>query len=308
MSFIIENPYYRATPSQNLPDLFCDNPLPNLDEFIGSKQDKLIIFEPWEADIPGPVMKSGKTVIECITDQLKNIDTKNVTFITPNLDCNSVPFADNVLHYPYHFLDIQKKQDNLTGMTFARKKHFCSFNGAIKHKRIKFIKFCEEHDLIKDNYVSLVGTYDHGFKTDEKVNLYTLDKSADEVRADDKSVPLDIMKDSFLNIINETHEDEHVFFTEKTWKPILNFQIFLYYGVSDPTRYYEELQNMGFQLYTEIIDYKNDPLQELLKFTKLTISEIQQKISPSKLMNNRRLAESINCNDIKTSLLYGKSI
>ena len=24
--------------------------------------------------------------------------------------------------------------------------------------------------------------------------------------------------------------------------------------------------------------------------------------------NNRRLAESINCNDIKTSLLYGKSI
>ena len=43
MPFIIENPYYRATPSQNLPDLFCDNPLPNLDEFIGSKQDKLII-------------------------------------------------------------------------------------------------------------------------------------------------------------------------------------------------------------------------------------------------------------------------
>tara|TARA_B100001057_G_scaffold498719_1_gene606749 strand:- start:6005 stop:6931 length:927 start_codon:yes stop_codon:yes gene_type:complete len=308
MSFIIDNPYYRATPSQNMPQLFCDNPLPSLDEFIKSKEEKLIIFEPWEADIPGPVMKSGQTVIDNITEQLKSIDPNRVTFITPNLDCNAVPFANKVLHYPYHFLDIQKKQDKLAGVTVARKKHFCSFNGAIKHKRIKFIKFCEEHNLIKGNYVSLVGTYDHGFKTDEKVNLYTLDKNVNEVRKDDKSVPLDIMKDSFLNVINETHEDEHVFFTEKTWKPILNFQVFLYYGVSNPARYYEELQKMGFQLYTEIINYDNDPLDELLKFTKMSISEIQQKISIYKLMMNKQLAESIDCNEIKKNLLYDKSI
>jgi hypothetical protein len=308
MSFIIENPYYRATPSQNMPNLFCDNPLPNLGEFIISKEDKLIIFEPWEADIPGPVMKSGKTIIECITNQLKGIETKNVTFITPNLDCHSVPFADKVLHYPYHFLDIQRKQNKLSDVTIDRKKHFCSFNGAIKHKRIKFIKFCEQHNLIENNYVSLVGTYDHGFQTEEKVNLYTLDKSVDQVKADDKSVPLDIMKDSFLNVVNETHEDEHVFFTEKTWKPILNFQLFLYYGVSNPARYYEELQKMGFQLYTEIINYNNDPLDELLKFTKLPIAEIKQKMPIHKLQMNRQLAESINCNEIKKNLLYDKSL
>tara|TARA_Y100000590_G_scaffold297354_1_gene335074 strand:- start:16777 stop:17694 length:918 start_codon:yes stop_codon:yes gene_type:complete len=305
MSFIIENPYYRATPSQNMPDLFCDNPLPNLDEFIGSGEKKLIIFEPWEADIPGPVMKSGETVVDCMTRQLENIHPYDITFVTPNLNCKGVPFAGKVLHYPYHFLDIQQKEDRLNGMSFTRSKHFCSFNGAIKHKRIKFIKFCEEHNLIKNNYVSLIGTYDHGFKTEEKVNLYTLDKTVDEVKADDKSVPLDIMKDSFLNVINETHEDKHVFFTEKTWKPILNFQIFLYYGVGDPDRYYEELKKMGFQLYDELLDYNNDPLDELLKFTQLSIEEIQQKLSPSKLMNNRRLAESIDCGEIKNKILYG---
>ena len=113
------------------------------------------------------------------------------------------------------------------------------------------------------------------------------------------------MKDSFLNVINETHEDKHVFFTEKTWKPILNFQIFLYYGVGDPDRYYEELKKMGFQLYDELLDYNNDPLDELLKFTQLSIEEIQQKLSPSKLMNNRRLAESIDCGEIKNKILYG---
>ena len=132
--------------------------------------------------------------------------------------------------------------------------------------------------MIENNYVSLVGTYDHGYQTEEQVNLYTLDKTVDQVKADDKSVPLNIMQDSFLNVINETHEDDHVFFTEKTWKPILNFQVFLYYGVSNPATYYEELQKIGFQLYTELFDYNNDPLDELLKFTKLSIQEVQQKI------------------------------
>ena len=45
MSFIIENPYYKATPSNNLPNLFCDNPLPTLDNFIKSNETKLIIFD-----------------------------------------------------------------------------------------------------------------------------------------------------------------------------------------------------------------------------------------------------------------------
>ena len=46
---IFENPYYKATPSNNCPDLFCDDPLPGLDNL--DNQD-IIIFEPWEADIP----------------------------------------------------------------------------------------------------------------------------------------------------------------------------------------------------------------------------------------------------------------
>ena len=69
-------------------------------------ENKLIIFEPWEADIPGPEMSSGETVVDCITRQLdeKNIHPFDVTFITPNLDCRFVAFAGKVLHYPYHFV------------------------------------------------------------------------------------------------------------------------------------------------------------------------------------------------------------
>jgi len=307
MAFIIENPYYKATPSQNLPALFCNNPLPNLNQFIASKENKLIIFEPWEADIPGPEMSSGETVIDCITRQLdeKDIHPFDVTFITPNLDCKSVPFAGKVIHYPYHFLDIQQKQQKLSWMHLARSKHICSLNGAIKYKRIKFIKFCEKHNLIKNNYISLVGNYDHGYRTDVKFTNYYLDKSPEQLNKDDKSIPLDLFKNSYLNVINETHEDKHVFFTEKTWKPILNFQMFLYYGVSDPQRYYEELERMGFQLYKELLDYDNDPLDEMLKFSNMPLQEISKKISPSKLMSNRNLAESINCAEIRQKILYG---
>ena len=38
-------------------------------------------------------------------------------------------------------------------------------------------------------------------------------------------VPKDLMSNSWLNIINETHEDDTIFFTEKSWKPILNLQL-----------------------------------------------------------------------------------
>ena len=65
---------------------------------------------------------------------------------------------------------------------------------------------------------------------------------------------------------------------------------------------------MGFQLYTEIINYNNDPLDELLKFTKLTIAEVKQKMPIYKLLMNKQLAQSIDCNEIKKNLLYDKSL
>ncbi len=299
---IFENPYYKATPSNNCPDLFCDDPLPGLDNV--DNQD-IIIFEPWEADIPGPVMNNGKTVIDTITEKLQHINKNKVTFITANLDCKQVQFANTVKHYPFHFLEIQRKQDNTAGVKYHRNKHFCSFNGAIKYKRIDFVNFCKENFLLDKGYVSLVGNYDHGYRTQTKeYENYYIDKTADELNKDDKSVPLKIYEDSYLNIINETHEDEHVFFTEKTWKPILNCQLFLYYGVGDKSKYYKHLQDLGFELYTEFFNYENDTLDELQKFCQLDLKTISEKLSSifRKVLYNRSHAMNIDIDKVKEEL------
>lgn len=295
---IITNPFYKATPSNNDPHLFCNNPLPELKDYDPANQ--LVIVETQEADYPGPEMEDGIPVMHKIEQLLKDYDKNKITFITANLDIKSVPFANSVKHYPFHFLNIQRKQDCIKEIVADRSKHFCSLNGAVKYKRIEFIQFCEKHNLIQDNYVSLVGNYDHGYHTQRYTfKNYYLDKGKDELNKDDKSVPLEIYRDSFLNVINETHEEQHVFFTEKTWKPILNGQMFLYYGVGNPLRYYEELQRLGFKMFEEFFDYKNT-LDDLLKFCNTDITTIQSKFDSvrGKLEHNKQLAESIDTTQI----------
>ena len=300
---IITNPFYKATPSNNQlrgagQILFCDNPLPELKDYDG--QEELVIVEIQEADYPGPEMRDGVPVMTKVEQLLKNYNKDKITFITANLDIKQVPFASKVKHYPFYFLNLQRTQKSIDSINQKRNKHFCSFNGAIKYKRIEFIQFCEKHNLIENNYVSLVGNYDHGYHTQKYTfKNYYLDKNKEQLNDDDKSIPLEIYRDSFLNIINETHEEEHVFFTEKTWKPILNGQMFLYYGVSSATRYYEELKKLGFEMFEEFFDY-NNTLDDLLKFCNTDIATIQDKfhLVRDKLYHNKQLAETIDTKQI----------
>jgi len=64
----------------------------------------------------------------------------------------------------------------------------------------------------------------------------------------------------FLNLVSESNS-ERLFFSEKTFKPILGEQAFLCYGFPNQNLY---LKNYGFELYDEIFDYEFDsnPLLE----------------------------------------------
>ena len=74
--------------------------------------------------------------------------------------------------------------------------------------------------MIENNYVSLVGNYDHGYHTQKYTfKNYYLDKNKEQLNDDEKSIPLEIYRESFLNLINETHEEEHVILKDKQMKP-----------------------------------------------------------------------------------------
>jgi hypothetical protein len=142
-----------------------------------------------------------------------------------------------------------------------------------------------------DNYISLVGNYNTTGKDFEPI---ILDKDSQQLSLEDKVVP-DVIHDAYLNVINETHEDETIFMTEKTWKPILNCQLFLYYGVGKPREYYDVLLNNGFKLYDEIFDYKNSVEHEIYKFCMMPIPEVKEKFKAvkDKLIYNRERALAI---------------
>ena len=297
---LFKYPFYHATPSNNMPELFCNNPLPGLEK----NDTDIVIYEPYEADYPGPEMSDGTPVMHKIAQMLSGYDKDRITYISANLDLKELPFCNNIKYYPFEFLEIQRKNQTVDKMYFSRNTHFCSLNGAIKHKRIEFIKFCEHHNLIENNYVSLVGNYDHGYQTNKDYKNYYLDKTATELSADDKSIPIDVFKNSYLNIINETHEDEHVFFTEKTWKPILNYQMFLYHGVGNRVKYYEQLMKFGFVLFEEFFNYNNDTLYELKKFCDTDIEEVKEKFKSvtDKLVWNRKIALNLDLYKLKKEL------
>lgn len=312
-------PYWRYTLSElgERQGLFSNSPIPNIksqaEQYHKIKgygeSCKFIINEPVEADIPGPESTEGITVFKKLHELLDTykISAEDVHMISPAVnfeelytswceDNNEKQFIGNRHVYPFYFLTEQRKYEYVRNFNYARNKNFISLNGAVKPKRLKFIKFCQNHNLM-NNYVSLVANYN---TTDEKVTPIKLDVDANTLSKNDKAVPLKLMEDSWLNVINETHEDKTVFFTEKTWKPILNLQLFLYYGVGNPQAYYNALRSYGFELYDEILDYSNSTEHELFKFCQLYPHEWGYKIDKvkDKMLYNQNLALNTNWKEL----------
>lgn len=296
---IFDYPFYRHTISNNKPNLVSGKAIDM--GFLKRYEPgtKIKIIELAEGDVPGPSSTEDITVFDYIHHALEkyNVDSNDVEMIHGSFNFDSLYkkwARDNIRigrrnSYGFYFLQEQKKYDSVD-YNETRSKHFISLNGAVKPKRLKFIKFCKNHGLM-DNYISLVGNYNTTGKDFEPI---ILDKDSQQLSLEDKVVP-DVMHDAYLNIINETHEDETVFMTEKTWKPILNYQLFLYYGVGKPKEYYDVLLDNGFKLYDEIFNYNNSVEHEIYKFCMMPIAEVKEKFKAvkDKLIYNRERALEI---------------
>jgi hypothetical protein len=109
---------------------------------------------------------------------------------------------------------------------------------------------------------------------------------------------------SFLILVPETYVDQ-VFITEKTWHPILSEKPFISYAAPF---FHRELENQGFELYTEIIDYSFDSeldfkiraeliVKELSRLKVLDFNKLHEIIEP-KLKKNKQVAINIMKNKI----------
>lgn len=182
--------------------------------------------------------------------------------------------------------------------TKLRTKKFLSFNRNLSAAhRIAWCVYSLEHDLLKDGYFSfltnlnsnpghlqnVIDETDNGI-LENKISLveqlipYELDthhvenKMAFTTNENNKK---ELYLDSYFHICSETEFalNRTPFFSEKTWRPILNLQPFIYFGNAFSL---EELRQMGFFTFEPFIDESYDKETDVKKRFALITKEIDK--------------------------------
>ena len=203
-----------------------------------------------------------------------SINMNNVKFVTANYKLNKVApfvyFPDDELYYRYlHVLENKfVQQHNLQ----KRNKKFTCLIRADKLWRRIYASFLFQLDLIKDGYFSYTGykyetshqglndlsvwdDYDDSLVQDtlafEMHMPFRCDDLTDQEHNNHKTILGDYFQDAYWNFVVETHFDnETIFLTEKTFKPILNLQPFVIIGNPGSLAL---LHKLGYKTFNEVI-------------------------------------------------------
>lgn len=195
--------------------------------------------------------------------------------------------------------------------TKIRKYKFLSFNRSMdRPHRLANAYYALKHDLLKEGIFSFLNhrnphhIIEHlkmTFPNESELDLFPysvkiknmlpyevdtqlLSKDQKESFQNIDVNPKEVYMDTYLNIVTETNawDEFDQFWSEKTWRPILNCQPFIYFG---PYKSLEKLRNLGFKTFHPFIDesYDNErdprlrfPMieKEILKFKNMSIKQV----------------------------------
>lgn len=236
------------------------------------------------------------------------IGSKDPTIVADYLILGAVHSWSNFcLYFAYDKLDTSALSNN---KIFS--KLFLSMNTKAKYHR------CLLMDLLHRDSLTEVGTYSwHHQPVSWEEGVYnwqhwnpekvTFDEHYDPTSQNRIFQQHKLPKEfdhSFLILVPETYIDQ-IFITEKTWHPILSGKPFISYAAPF---FHRELENQGFELYTEIIDYSFDSELDFKIRAELIVKELSRlkvldfnklhRIIESKLKKNKQVAINIIKNKI----------
>jgi len=234
--------------------------------------------------------------------------------------------ANEMDRYPYPtslgYISDYVRESDLTDR--VRPKKFISFNRFMNRcHRSGLAHLALKYNLLDQGYFSFL--YNH--KNDYKDMLEKLDLPIDNANRIASLVPYqidtehlptnelhtfftvtnykkDLYQNSYIHVVTETQFEQNAspFFSEKTWRPILNLQPFIYLG--NPLAL-NTLRTMGFKTFSPFIneDYDSelDPKkrfrlieQEIAKLSVMSVDEIHQWYMSIKdvLIHNQKLLYS----------------
>lgn len=200
---------------------------------------------------------------------------------TSKYDYKFIVLCSSPKIYRYYFLDQVYKNESIIYSNFPARH--CTIPTDYDYSESihnpyewcgNFFIHIKNHDEVISPHMSsdLDVVYQNGFHPLEHQKILTESNIEKFYEFDgiDYTIPLEYHL-SAVEIVLESYVLEGIFYTEKTWKPILLGKPFITIG---PKNYYKKLKKMGFLLYDELFDYDFDSEKSL----KNRIDNITQQI------------------------------
>ena len=217
---------------------------------------------------------------------------------------NILPWGTSLLHYTiYHLKSHIPNFDNSINRDTFNYLYLC-YNNKSRYHRCQLMDNLSKNDLLDNGLISWRMDSNHeNQKYDFKYwneTLLNIDLKNDEKSLShewDKEI---LNTNSFLTIVTES-SDDFLFVTEKTFKAILLEQPFICLGYMTQNRI---LQEYGFELYDEIIDYTFDSksnlkeridgvINNLLNLKNKNLNDLNNLIKDKIKRNKKRALEII---------------
>jgi hypothetical protein len=267
-------------------------------------------------EIKKVILLQGNCWLNINTD-IKMIDSIISLYQTAN-EMDRYP-CNTPLGYESDFV----RESDLTNM--LRPKKFLSFNRFMdRPNRTGVAYLVLKYNLLPDGYFSFLCNSKDDYEDQLRLLDLPTEPFADAIREmvprqidtqhlDSAELPTfftvtnykkDLYQNSYIHIVTETQFESSAtpFFSEKTWRPILNLQPFVYLG--NPLSL-NTLRTLGFKTFSPFInesyDLETDPVnrfalidQEISRLGKLSVDEIHEWYTSIKeiLLHNQKLLYS----------------
>ena len=215
---------------------------------------------------------------------------------------NILPWGTSLLHFTIHFFKrhIPDYNEKINRGNFEHL--FLSYNNRARYHRCQLMDELAKNNLIKDGLISwrmidYNNNYEFKYWNQTLLNIDLNDDGKQLTHEWGENI---INTNSFLTIVPES-SDDFLFVTEKTFKAILLEQPFICLGFMNQNYILEEY---GFELYHEIIDYSFDykpnlkeridgVIDNLLNLKGRNLNELNELVKEKIKRNKKRALEII---------------
>jgi hypothetical protein len=198
------------------------------------------------------------------------------------------------------------KENNMQPNNLFKSKHFICMNGYSKAHRFHMVELLYVNDWHTKGYIS----YLNRNGSDETLSTQNfqgqklcLDFDSEEIGIDNNQLLLPPQySDACFDIVTESMVDDNgVFITEKTWKPILNKTPFIPLGPKGMCKHLEEY--FGIKPYTDLFDYNFDNVDYPERLHRIKEDNLDRLLN----MDIHELNEIVNSDKMQELLEYNKA-